>query len=374
MSVLLTIFIFIVIFSLIVIIHELGHFFMARRVGIKVEEFGLGLPPQAKKLWRDKMGTIFSLNWIPFGGFVRMYGEDSTNPKLVHDKKSFMSKTKWQRTQVICAGVFMNFITGVILLTIVFTAGAEPFILNRGDFERHLELGNIVTEDGILINEVTGGSAAEKAGFQSGDIILKINGEGVGSSEEIVALTQNFKNRILNYTLERDREEIAMQVHIPNEGKIGVSIASIPIIREVKKVQFPVHIAFIESIKESGRLASATAVMFADVLRRLVSQFQISDNVAGPIGIAQMTHSVSQQGLIALLKFMALLSVSLATINILPLPALDGGRFLFIIVEFIRRKRANARWESAIHGIGFILLMFLIAMITYKDILRLIFG
>ena len=374
MSILLTIIIFILIFSVIVIIHELGHFLAARRVGIKVEEFGLGLPPRAKKLWRDKKGTLFSLNWIPFGGFVRMFGEDSIDSKLVKNKKSFISKTKWQRTQVICAGVFMNFVMGVLLLTIVFTAGAEPFILNKNDFDKHLELGNIVTEDGILINEILKESAAEKAGFHSGDIILKINDKEVGSSEEIIALTQRYKNRTLTYTIERNREEITKNIVIPKEGKIGVSIASIPIIREVKKVKFPIHLAFMESIKESARLASATAIMFADVLKKVVSQFQISDNVAGPIGIAQMTHDVSQQGLIALLKFMALLSISLATINILPLPALDGGRFLFIIVELIRGKRADARWESAIHGIGFILLMLLIAAITYKDILRLVFG
>ena len=374
MSVLITIIIFILIFSAIVIVHELGHFLAARRVGIKVEEFGLGLPPRAKKLWHDKKGTLFSLNWIPFGGFCRMFGEDSTDSKLVKNKKSFISKTKWQRTQVICAGVFMNFIMGVLLLTIVFTAGAEPFILNKNDFNRHLELGNIITEDGILINEVFKESVAEKAGFQSGDIILEINSKPVGSSEEIIALTGKYKNKLLTYTLERNREEVTRGVVIPKEGKIGVSIASVPIIREVKKVKFPVHLAFVESVKESGRLASATVIMFADVLRRVVSQFQISDNVAGPIGIAQMTHDVSQQGLIALLKFIALLSISLATINILPLPALDGGRFLFIIVEFIRGRRANTNWESAIHGIGFILLMFLIAAITYKDILRLIFG
>lgn len=374
MSVFITIIVFIVIFSIIVLVHEWGHFAAARRVGIKVEEFGLGFPPRAKKLWRDKKGTLFSLNWIPIGGFVRMYGEDSTDPKFADEKESFISKTKWQRTQVICAGVFMNFLLGVVLLTIVFTVGAEPFVLNKSDFERQVVLGNIIAEDGILIHQVISGSRAEEAGFKSGDIIIRVNDQAINSSEDLVAITQEFRGKTLSYTLHRGREDVSMNVAIPDEGKIGIDIATVPVVKEVKKVRFPVHEAFVESVKESGRLAWATAVMFADVLKRIFSQFQISDNVAGPIGIAQMTHDVSQQGIIALMKFMALLSVSLATINILPLPALDGGRFLFIIVEFIRGKRANARWEAAVHGMGFILLMLLIAAITYKDILRLIFG
>ncbi len=374
MQILFTIIVFIVIFTIIVLVHEAGHFLAARKVGIRVEEFGLGFPPRALKLFRDKKGTLFSLNWIPFGGFVKMYGEDSVDPKLTAEKNSFIGKTKWQRTVVICAGVFMNFLLGVLLLTTVFTIGSEPFILSHEDFDRHVALGNIVSEDGVLIQNVLKESVAEKTGFLAGDVILTVNGEKVSSGEEVVAITQNFKKKKLQYHLMRDKKEFLLEAVIPDEGRIGIDIASVPLIKEIKKIKLPVHEAFVESVKEAGRLSWTTVVMLGDVIKGLISKFHLSDNIAGPIGIAQMTHNVSQQGLTALMKFMALISVSLATINILPFPALDGGRFLFIVFEFFRGKRANAKWEAVIHSIGFIFLMILIAAITYKDILRLIFG
>jgi regulator of sigma E protease len=276
MDIAITVILFIIIFSIIVLIHEWGHFAAARKVGIRAEEFGLGLPPRAKKLFRDKKGTLFSLNWIPFGGFVRMYGEDSTDPKLIKDKESFISKTKWERTMVICAGVFMNFVLGVVLLTIVFSIGAEPFVLTKQDFDRYRDAGIIIAEEGILINDVGADSAAEEAGFLSGDIILKINERDVVSSEEIITVTQEYRNRLLKYTIQRDKEEIKLEVMIPDEGKIGISIASIPIVKEVKKIKFPIHEAFVESVKESGRLAFATAVMFADVLKPVPNSRQHS--------------------------------------------------------------------------------------------------
>jgi regulator of sigma E protease len=374
MSILVTVIAFIVIFSILVLIHEWGHFFAARRAGIHVEEFGLGLPPRAKKLFKDKKGTLFSLNWIPFGGFVRMHGEDSTDPNMQKDQKSFISKTKWQRTQVIAAGVVMNFILGIVLLTIIFTAGAEPFVLNSQDFDRQVELGNIIADKGILIQEILPESQAEKSGLLKGDVVLKLNGIEVVTSEEIVAMTQDAKNKNVTYEIEREGKIISVPINIPDEGKIGVSIANIQRIKEVKKIKLPLPQAFAYSVSETGRLSVATAVMFADVIRKIVSQLQVSDNVAGPVGIAAMTHDVSQQGLLAILRFMAILSISLATINFLPLPALDGGRFLFIIVEAIRGKKANQQWEAAVHGLGFVFLMLLIAFITYKDIMRLLFS
>jgi len=373
LDLLITIIVFLVIFSILILVHEWGHFTMARRADIKIEEFGIGLPPRALVLKKAKE-TLYSLNWIPFGGFVRMLGEDATDRRALKDPRSFINKTIGQRTKVIVAGVVMNFLLGILLLTICFGVGVEPFVLTQADFERELERGNIITAPGVYVNEVLEDSPAEQAGIQAGDVILEVEGQKVERGAAVVEITKANTGEEISYLLLRGEEEVEISAKVSEEGRVGVSIADIPVIQEIKKVKYPWYQAPFVATREAGKLSVATARMFGGVLKNLVSRFEISDNVAGPLGIAQMTYGVTKKGVIAVFKFVALLSISLGTINFLPLPALDGGRFLFIVVEVIRRKKANAQWETAIHGTGFILLMLLIFAITYKDILRIFSG
>lgn len=530
---------FVVIFSVIILIHEFGHFWVARKSGIKVEEFGLGMPP---RIWGKKIkGVLYSINWIPFGGFVRLFGEDSSDPKILKDPKSFASKPLRKRMAVVVAGVFMNFVLAIILLTIGFSIGIEPLLVNSDDVLGAINDGIIEIDNGARVKSVEEGSLAESAGLKANDLILKINGQDlrqpfdqvllfgedeladdmnleiyrdgniskvtlnksddskvlgiemygmlylprvvirdiavdsdsvnaglqvgdvilsmndkpiyfvsdyqllvsseneieykvvrnheelvipvkfedtqrvvvvnvvpespaasagfksgdivvsvndtfIGKPEDSINVTKANIGKELKYKVNRDGKEIELTVKPSDQGIIGVNIISmasyknnqlsvynadfLTTVKKVNDIKYPIHIAFIQSFKETGRLAVLTLDMFGNLVRSITSQFIIPEGVAGPVGIATMTHMFVQQGLLALLRFTALLSLSLAVINIIPFPALDGGRLIFLLVEAIRGKRVSAKWEALIHAFGFILLMGLIVMITWSDILN----
>lgn len=361
---------FIIIFSALVLIHEIGHFFAARKAKIKVEEFGLGLPPRAKTLWKDKMGTIFSLNWIPFGGFVKMLGEDATDPKLIQDPNSFANKSIWQRFSVIVAGVTMNFILAIFLFTIAFIIGMKPFILSEADFKKEYLNGNIIGTPQIIVNEIQTGSPAENAGLKKEDLILKINNQDILFAEE-VSLLQKEQTSVV-YTIQRGEDVLDISLQPNQAGKVGIGLSAGFDIIEIKKIQYPFYQAPWEAIKISAKISVLTVQMFGDLLINL-TQFIMPKDVAGPVGIVQMTHKIVELGeFVELIKFAALLSVSLAVINILPFPALDGGRLLFIIYEAIFRRKASAELEATIHGFGYLFLMGLILIITWNDLDRLL--
>lgn len=365
----LTVIAFLVIFSVLVLIHEWGHFFVARREGIKIEEFGIGLPPRARKLFKDKQGTLYSLNWIPFGGFVRLYGEDSADPKVLKDKKSFASKSMGQRTAVILAGVAMNFILAWFLITIGFIAGMKPFLVTEEDLAQGIEAGIVETENVLLVHEVSADSPLSAFEVKSGDYVIKVNGNPVPPAADLGSLIQ--AGQPANLTFLRGEEEREIEVQPNEEGKLDFVISDQLLIQDIKKVRYPILLAPFYALRETGRLSVLTVKMLGEVITSLVSKFAVPEGVAGPVGIARMTHHFVQQGFMALVQFTALISVSLAVINVMPFPALDGGRFLFIIYELVARRRANARWEAIIHSIGFSLLMLLILIITWHDIANL---
>ncbi|MFC1599978.1 RIP metalloprotease RseP [Patescibacteria group bacterium] len=468
---------FVVIFSLIILIHEFGHFYMARRAGIKVEEFGIGLPP---RIWGKKFkknGILWSINWIPFGGFVRLYGEDATDEKMIKDNKSFASKPLRKRMAVVVAGVFMNFLLAFVLLVIGFTAGIQPLIVNSDDvlsaldsgiielgYDKDLakplsaeerEMEQIINLPRVVIREVEEGSdskvagleiddvilkmngeniywvsdfqtiinsqnkidfeilrdfepmnitvdfstkqrviianvvpeaPASKAGFQEGDIVLSINDEPVYIAQDSINMTAENIGKNLTYKIDRNGEELEIVVAPSEEGRIGVGIITMTSYKnnqlsvynrdvpakviKINDVQYPFHQAIGQAWNECGRLALLTVDMFGNLVKSIFSKFTVPEGVAGPVGIATMTHMFVQEGLLALLRFTALLSLSLAVINIIPFPALDGGRLLFLLVEAVRGKRIPAKWEALIHAFGFILLIGLIFFITYSDILN----
>ena len=365
-----TIIAFIIIFSALILVHEWGHFIMARKAGIKVEEFGIGLPPRAKKIYKDKKGTIYSLNWIPFGGYVKLFGEDATDAKVLKSKTSFASKSILQRTSVIVAGVFMNFVLAWVLITIGFTVGMKPFILSHDDIERFEASGLIQSEEVLYIHEIIEGSPLAKTELQAEDMILFINGEPVPEADALSEVLVPGEATIL--TLLRGDKIGVLRVFPDEEAKLGFVVSNRDNIVYLEDQKYPVHIAPLMAAKEVGKLSYKTLEMLGNVVTSLVSKLTVPNGVAGPVGIFKMTGFYAQEGVIELLKFMALLSISLGVINIMPFPALDGGRFLFIIFEVVLRKRPSAKWEATIHGIGFILLMLLILVITWNDIKNLI--
>lgn len=368
--ILITIFAFIIIFSILVLVHEWGHFYFARKAGIKVEEFGIGLPPRAKAFYKDKKGTVYSLNWIPFGGYVRLYGEDSSDPKVLKSKHSFASKSILRRSSVIVAGVFMNFVLAWVLLSITLTVGMKPILVTESDIQNASDTGLISVQEVLYVNEIVPDSPLAESDLLAGDFVTRIDGQDVPIATDLPGMLSPGQPVLL--TILREGKEGKLTVIPDGEGKLGFSVSNMPYILFLKDLQYPFYQAPIEAIKEVGRLSYLTLNMLGDVVVSLVQKFTVPDGVAGPVGIAKLTHQFMQQGIIALMQFVALLSISLGVINIMPFPALDGGRFLFIIFEAVLRRRPSPKWESAIHGIGFVLLLLLIFVITWNDIVHLL--
>lgn len=368
--ILITILAFILIFSILVLVHEWGHFYFARRAGIKVEEFGIGLPPRAKAFYKDKKGTVYSLNWIPFGGYVRLYGEDSSDPKVLKSKNSFAAKSIVKRSIVIVAGVFMNFVLAWFLLSIALTVGMKPILVTQSDLQNASAAGLIEVQEVLYVNEISPNSPLAETDLQMGDLISQINGRGVPVVTELSRILQPGQPVVLSIL--RGEKEGVLTVVPDEEGKLGFFVSNMPYIVFLKDLQYPIYQAPFEAVKEVGRLSYLTLNMLGDVVVSLVQKLAVPDGVAGPVGIARLTAQFMQEGIVALMQFVALLSISLGVINIMPFPALDGGRFLFIIFEVVMRRRPSPKWEAMIHGIGFILLLLLIFLITWNDIRNLL--
>lgn len=360
---------FIIIFSLLILVHEWGHFTMARRAGIQVEEFGIGMPPCAKKVYKDKKGTVYTLNWIPFGGFVRLFGEDSSDPKVLKDKRSFASKNIWQRSSVIVAGVFMNFLLAWVLISIGFIIGMKPFLVTQEDLTRGIEQGIVDSKQILYIHEIAPEMPLAGTDIEVGDYIISINNIEVTESLDLSEVIK--PNSLITFRYIHDGNEYSSGVIADNEGKVGMTISNEVYVLNVNEVRYPFYIAPVKALGEIGRLSVLTVKMLGDVIVSIVAKFTVPDGVAGPVGIAKLTHTFTQQGFMALVQFTALLSISLGVINIMPFPALDGGRFLFIIFELVTRRRPNAKMEAIVHTVGFALLMLLILVITWNDVINL---
>jgi regulator of sigma E protease len=540
----LAVILFIVIFSSLIFIHELGHFVAAKRAGVKVEEFGFGLPP---RIWGKKKGeTIYSINLIPFGGFVRMLGEDSGDPDSAKNKRSLVNQSVWVQTKIVCAGVFMNLLLSFVLLTFGFMIGIEPLIANQDDFYGAIADGYVDLEPGIVVVEsnepyntvvyngeeldirsfepgdriltdaegepilsieewdamlieiretgeapllqmdradgtggaeyltkekldqitlapiyiqrffykenansifngvlqngdvllkingaqiieeesllemlkytkqvhleffrpsegiletdldlnpvhpiisyVEGGSPAALAGLLAGDQIFSINGEEILSAPSVIIATQKADGTQIDYQILRDGETLSFSFTPREDDRIGVAIGDIldypelslyesylpHTVLDVREVSYlnPFSAAA-EALSEMWRLGKLTAVMFINVLGNFVSGGDVPNGVSGPVGIAQMTYVFMQDGFAAIIRFVALLSLSLGVINILPIPALDGGRFFFILLQGITGKKADPKIEGWIHTVGFVFLLLFIAYISFHDLLRL---
>ena len=342
---------FLLVFGLIVLVHELGHFLMARRYGIKVLEFGFGYPPRVATLGvRD--GVEYTLNAIPVGGFVRMLGEEDPS-----DPQSFASKGAGARILTLLAGSLMN-----LALAAVLFAGA-------------FMLGQQVPVGQVRIEAVVPGSPAEVAGMQPGDIIVALQGERLRNSQELVERTQTLLGTTVEVELLRGGSELSVRL-VPRtnppagEGAMGISITMGDDVEWVTE-RSPVWQAVPMAVREVGLVLVETVRGFAQMIRGGVS----SGAIAGPVGIVQLGAAVVQTGLSNLMRFVAFLSINLFVVNLLPLPALDGGRIAFILLEKFRggRRLAPER-EGLVHLLGLLLLLGLVAIVSYFDIARILGG
>ncbi len=361
-------------------IHEWGHFFAARRAGVVVEEFGFGLPPRALTVFSSK-GTKFTINWIPFGGFVRLKGENAMDPREHMGPGSFGAAPIPARIAILCAGVFMNFILALFILTLGFSLGRwVPLSVYSSlpALEAAAEQGLINLTLGVRIDNAVSGGGAASVGVPEGSLLTKVDGEEITRPEQ-VSLLQTGKRQVIYTVLTAPEytEERTFTVPLSPQGEAGIVMALVPL--QLEGVQRSLGAAFMLALSESwhmlaqtvhgiGKLFLALACLDPDPAAPCGS---VPDGITGIVGIAQYTHTTVQEGIGAYFRLVALLSLSLAALNILPLPALDGGRLLFVIVELIQRKPVNRKFEVITNGVGFVFLLVLLVFITYHDILRL---
>ncbi|MDD5341677.1 MAG: RIP metalloprotease RseP [Patescibacteria group bacterium] len=352
-----TVLLFLIILGILVFVHEAGHFYAARKMGMKVEEFGFGFPP---KIWSrtGKDGVVYSINWIPLGGFCKIKGEDGDSL----DSDSFAAKKAWRRAIVLIAGVVMNFLLCAVLLSFGFMVG-----LPQSVDQQSLAAG-IVKDYKVQVVSVLDGKPAQAAGVLTGDILLSADGKPVNGIQNLVQYTTGKIGQPVDFKFQRDGQTIDKEITIADlgEGRGGIGVGLI----ETGIVTYPVHLAVWNGFKMTGILAGQFALAFYDIIKNLIIGKPLGVDVSGPVGIAVLTGQVAKMGLVYILQFTALLSLNLAIINILPFPALDGGRLLFILIEKIRRKPVSQKLEGLIHTIGFSILLILIVIITFQDIWR----
>ncbi len=368
--------VFVIILGLLVFIHELGHFVTAKKSGVKVEEFGFGLPPRIFGIYKDKKSntwrkvgvkthitpeTIYSLNWIPLGGFVKIKGEQGEN---AYDTDSFGSKSISRRILIISAGVIMNIFLAFFLFFIGYIIGMPKEI----DSSINSRFAKVKNEE-IIITAVFDGLPAKEKGIMPGDIIKTIDNNTFSAIEEVQKYMQGKKDTAITLQIKRvdEMKTFTLVPTIIQETKksgIGVGLTA------VGTVSYPWYYAIFEAIKTTFFFIKEILIAFYNLIKNLIFTRSVSVELSGPVGIAVMTGEVTRLGFIYILQFTALLSINLAIINFMPFPALDGGRALFLIIEKLRGKAINARIESLIHSIGLYVLLLLVVVVTYKDILR----
>lgn len=355
----LTAIIFIIVIGVLVLVHEFGHFIMAKRAGMKVEEFGFGFPPRLFS-WR-RGETLYSFNWIPFGGFVKILGEDGDT----RAPRSFASASFLNRLLVLIAGVIMNFFLAAVLLMIVNSFGLRIGLIDD-------EIGSAQNIK-VQIVGVTAGSPAETAGLRPLDSIEGYKKDGVvvpvNTTKDVQDAVASHLGRPLILEIESGsgvvEKILTPRVNPPEgEGAIGVSLAL------TGTIVYPWYEAIWRGISDATFLTIATVKGYYGLLKTLFIHGRLVADVSGPIGIASLTGQAARVGLNYLLQFVAMISINLAVLNIIPFPALDGGRVILLLIEKAKGSPVHKSVENWINVAGFYLLIALMLYITYKDVAR----
>lgn len=373
----LTLLVFLIILGLLVFVHELGHFVVARRNGIKAEEFGFGFPPRAigcyfnekTNKWKiiagnkhvESKNTIYSLNWFPLGGFVRIKGEDGEGKM---EKDSFAAKSAWIRIKVLAAGVLMNFLLAWVLFSLLLFLGINKEV-DQNDTS--------VAGTKIQIAAVVAKSPAYEMGIREGDTVLKCVGTDArctgafANIAELQAFVNENKGKQITLEILRGDKVLDLtgvpRLEAPDgEGLLGIGLAQTIFVKY----------SLWESVKQGPAVMWNVLLMMGVVLKGLFAGD--TTNIGGPLAIAHFTKQATALGFASLVQLAALLSVNLGIVNILPIPALDGGRIMFILIEKIKGSKVSPKTENAMHTAGFFLLMILMVYLIVNDLMRYGFG
>lgn len=365
--------IFIFILAILILTHELGHFWAAKKSGIRVDEFGFGFPP---KVWSFRRGeTEYSLNLIPVGGFVKIFGEDP-DEESEHgpdNTRSLIHKPRYIQAIVLAAGVFLNLVLAWALLSASFYIGM-PVAMTEAP------AGAVVEDERLMITSILKDSPADTAGLLTGDAIVSLqdskNKIVSPSTEEVQSFIRSRQGQEIEIFYRRGHDETLKsgQVTVIPEGGIIGKEAGIGITMEkVGIARLPLLKSITTGFQYTWTLTVATVVGFWDFLASLFTDgSQALTSVSGPIGLFGMVADISQLGLVYLINFTAIISINLAVLNLLPFPALDGGRLLFLLIEAIKGSRLNPKIANTLNALGFIMLLILMAVVAVSDISKLI--
>ncbi|MGC9049163.1 MAG: RIP metalloprotease RseP [Patescibacteria group bacterium] len=369
--------------SLIVFFHEFGHFVLGRFLGTKVEEFGFGYPPRfcgivkvngrykffwGKKVPEGEKETIYSINWIPLGGFNKFAGEEAGMTK---DPNYFYAKPWWQRIVVALGGPIMNIVLAMMLL--IFASGFGSYQEITPDLSQK---GLLIKEVGIRIIAIAQDSPAEKAGLKIDDQIISLDNQNFSEISQIQNYVKDKLNRPIKFQIKRKKEILNLTVQpklardvYKNEKSEGAAIGIA--MAKIGCVYYPIHLAIWNGLTKTFTLLGAIFQSFFIFLKELIIHKKMIAEVVGVVGLASMTAQAAQTGIVYLMQFVATISLLLVITQVIPFPALDGGRILFFLIEGIRGKPVNPKIENAINSLGFTLLLILMVYITYKDLIKL---
>ncbi len=378
----LSLLVFIIILAVLVLIHEFGHFIVAKKNGILVEEFGFGFPP---RLWSKKIGeTIYSFNAIPLGGFVKLYGEEYNEQIKKNKTRAFSQKAPWQKFLVIIAGVVMNTLLAIgIYYGLLFANNyqSEPLLIfNNFKFTFGQQQGK------VIVANVIQNSPAEKAGITTEDALIKI------SSPASNSITITSANQMIQFVKNKGNQQIVLELENIKNGKkkivaitplydeklkrsiIGANLVDAVVINYSKPEE-----KFLSGILHSYNILNYNIKTIGTLFSSSIKEKKlepVSQAVSGPIGIfsviSDLIKTSGEKFFINLLNVMALLSLSLAMVNVLPFPALDGGRLVFVVYEWITKKQVNQKIEQYVNLAGFSILILMAILVTINDIIRLI--
>ncbi|MEK7136104.1 MAG: site-2 protease family protein [Patescibacteria group bacterium] len=357
---------FILIIAVLVFVHELGHFLAAKFFGVRVDEFGLGFPPRAIA-WK-KGETTYSLNFVPFGGFVKIFGETPNEeteqgPDRPH---SLTFKPKWQQALILFGGVFFNWLFAWLLISIGFMSGLPMSTESAKGGGFNLEN----TQTAII--QIMPGSPAEKAGLTAGDKIIyiataktKVDKPNVAQFQQAIKTAPNL------VTVGYERRGSLKQTSLtPINGLTAGGLAIGVALDEIGSLKLPVHLAVWHGFDYTFKMTGSLLSGLKEVVTGLLAGNSVKEAVVGPIGIAGLVGDARALGFIYVLTFAAFISLDLAIINLIPFPALDGGRLFFLLIEAIKGSPIKPKIANIFNLVGFLLLICLMVFITIIDIIR----
>ncbi len=366
-----TILLFIIVLAVLIFAHEAGHFLAAKSAGVRVEEFGLGFPPRFLS-WRPKGSeTLYSLNWIPFGGFVKIFKEDEDISELSSEEKTrtLDAKPWYIKIWVLAAGVLFNILLAWMLITVGISVGFPMSVTE--------ETRGIVGEPSVVLMHIEEGSPAQAAGFLPGDALVSLTSGTETAGEQLtVSKVQEFiaahggEPITVAYTREKIEKTVTVIPELRTVGEETRGVMGV-VLEYIAIVKLPVFSALVEGAKTTFYATRNVALGLWDFLSQTVTGSADFSQVVGPVGIAGLAGDAARMGLVTLLSFAAMLSLNLAVINLMPFPALDGGRILFVLIETIKRSPIKPKITNTLNIVGFVLLIILMIIVTVHDIVKL---